>query len=254
MKYTVHTQGSCKAPGKLLYPKLPMRYIDIPARIVHVQYKDLNLVLDAGYGEKLHNVTRHFPERAMRFITPFKTPKEDITTYADTQKRNVLIYTHYHVDHVGNFDADTVFECVGSHEELSYIHSNTRLRNLHTGNVKGLVVPSQKITAIESYKVVEDSIFSTYFKKIYQFEDYPIYFVSLFGHSYRQYGVLIPELNMFYVADSVYAPIELKRKNLSRILQRIAHNTREAQDTFHRLQRFVEDFEDYDIITSHDWS
>lgn len=253
MKYEIHVQGYCRAVGKLLHKTLPWKCIKLPARVLQIQYEDLNIIIDAGYGSRLVDETACFPERIMRLLTPFSISHNNIQDYRIDEKRNMCIYSHYHVDHVGNFDYGHVFECFGSVEELSYVQHRSRFQNMRNGYVKGLLNTKQQITPIESFKRYSEASWCSYFEYIYQFEEYPIYFVSLFGHSYKQYGVLIPELKLFYIADAVYSVIELHKDILSPLLKMIAVNKKEATITFMNIKRFVNDFPEYEIITNHDW-
>jgi glyoxylase-like metal-dependent hydrolase (beta-lactamase superfamily II) len=121
MNYKIIRNGSCKVNRKLLNKSEKMGTIDVPANIIQIEYRNYNIIIDAGYGQNALKVTKKFPERFMRWLTPLTPGAIDVNTLAIEGKKNILIYSHYHIDHVGNFNYDKKIVCYGSKLELETI-------------------------------------------------------------------------------------------------------------------------------------
>ncbi|MDQ0174825.1 MBL fold metallo-hydrolase [Bacillus chungangensis] len=215
-------------------------------------------LFDTGYSTRFFDVTRFFPYRLLRIVTPVRvTEKEN----ASVQLKNMnihpdevtVILSHMHVDHVGGIHDFPRSRIIVSKREWEFTRRSS-LSLIKHGYIKALFnqIDSNNIQTID---FEQSSRYGLFQQSRDLLGDESLILVPLPGHSIGQMGLLIngPDHRYFLAADAVYVRGNYRENKAGSWVSRFAHyNHIQYENLFPLLNGLEKENSNLIILPSHD--
>lgn len=116
------------------------------AVVVHFKHPDHGeCLIDTGYGPDYWRVTRSFPERFLRWVTPLSRRQPVFgSSYpacvgVDAARITTVFVSHFHADHIGGLRQYPAARLVYRQSALDWLSGLGRWRQIHQGFLAGLL-------------------------------------------------------------------------------------------------------------------
>ena len=225
-----------------------------PALVVLIQHKELgNILYDTGYSDLIYK--NHFVSFLYNAIN--KTYVEDSDTITskllensiDPESIHNIILSHAHPDHIGGLRFFENYKLISTQKVIDTLKGRNPFKLVFRNMIPDGKVRYEAVGTFEG-----DSVLSEYFEKLFDvLGDGSVVGVELNGHAEGQLGIYLPEYKKLFVADACWgADLLSKVQSMRFIPRRIQNNYKEYVETAKKIERFMTDHPDIDIIYSHD--
>ncbi|MCT4584431.1 MAG: MBL fold metallo-hydrolase [Peptostreptococcaceae bacterium] len=239
----IYNTGYCLNDIKNALPNQKSKKIKFNSKIIYIKNSKLkNVLIDTGYSNYINELD-NIKVKIHNFITPINLIKFDFFKL----KPDIIILSHFHIDHIGGLFNYKKIPIICSKEAYLNCLNSRGFNKLKTGFIKELL-PSdfdQRVIFIEDLKKVKP-FFG--FDKVYEYKEFK--FINLEGHAKGQYGVVYKDL--FYVADAYWQKENLIYNMMPRKLTKIIHdNYEEYEKTLNKLHNiYIKN--KYKMVATHD--
>ena len=139
--------GSTEQLEKFVNPETgKWKKIKFPATVAVIEHSKAGVILfDTGYSPRFHEKTKYFPEKIYALITPIKNSPES-TAFSQLKKIGInpndishVVLSHFHADHISGAADFNKAKYIYSFHELNYFKSLSRIMQVKSGFIAGLL-------------------------------------------------------------------------------------------------------------------
>jgi glyoxylase-like metal-dependent hydrolase (beta-lactamase superfamily II) len=244
----------------------PRRFQAVVVAFEHPQHGKCQI--DAGYGSQVLTATRHWPQRALRWVTPLPTRRWPLHVAAsatqvstpehcsadrnkpsaanacgqDQTTLDYLFISHFHIDHIGGLSDFRTRKVVYRQETWSQLQRLSPWQQLHQGYLAALIpndlfATCGQIIAERDWRRGESSLRD--FSVIDYWDDGSLLVLDLPGHSLGHLGFLLrtAEGPLLYAVDAFWDyEVYQRLGRLPWLGRRVQHDYSAYQQTWARLR------------------
>lgn len=210
-KLTVLNGGFYRASGSHLMRTFERTPIWGPALFFLIQHPVHGEILfDTGYSTRFFNVTRKFPFRLMRYVTPVRINEQEnavnqLLSRAIDPDRVTVILSHMHVDHVGGLHDFPNSRIIVNKKEWEFTRRSTisLFRNFYIKSLFDQLDPA----LVDLVDFEQGVPYGPFHRSIDLYQDGTLILVPLPGHSIGQMGLIVnisSKEKYFLISDAAY--------------------------------------------------
>lgn len=245
--------GCCKNDLGIVFRGHPTDKRTFPALVVLIEHNTVgNILYDTGYSELVYKnglVSKIYNTLNKTFISENEIIDNRLRGDGiDPDSIDHIILSHAHPDHIGALKRFSGYELISTKEVFEKLDSGKKLSLTFTN-----MIPEDEYRRKIVRRCKNKGIFDGFFPEVYDVSgDGSIIGVRLDGHAEGQLGIFLPELKLFFAADSCWGEDLLseipKMRPLPRLIQ---NNYKKYAATAESLLRFKSDHPEIKIIFSH---
>ena len=256
--------GHCFHPEAIVVRGGSWKSAIFPAIVTLIQHPAYgNILFDTGYADRFHTVTRSFPERVYRWLTPMELPQRECLQNQlealdiGLEEIDYVFISHFHADHIaGLIDLPRAkFFC--SKSALFAFYQFSGISALRRGFLKALLPNDfrERVIAIEDTTTITLPNPMHPFSSGYDlFTDGSCIAVELPGHAAGHMGLLFHDGGTvrFLLGDACWtADAYTKSRKPNPLAHLILDNSQHYLDTIDKLAKLYGSNQQIQLIPSH---
>lgn len=262
VEYITFQAGYCSHPECVAVRGRSFKPAQFPAIFALIKHHIHGYILfDTGYSEHFFSSTKNWIYKIYSLMTPVslketETAKEQLAKLnINANDINYIIISHFHADHIAGIKDFKNAKFILKSEAYDNIKNKQSFNALIKGFLPGLVPDDfrSRLIFLEEKKQIELDSSMLPFEKAYDiFGDKSLLAIDLPGHARGQIGILIPSLDVFFVADAAWSLKAIKEYLLpSSITKLIFDDFNKYAETLQKLHKLIQSNKAITLIVSH---